>query len=243
MNALLTQDEIDGLHDDPAPGQMRLIDSLKTPTIIGADHVIPSAVYDRLYRSGEPYLGTMAQGAPIYEVVIIDDVEPLLSEGLRRDLHQINDSMNSTIPSDALLHGIDLKDITYDISPFGVVEAFFTDKDLDSYVPLNAPGRIIDGGEVSITIDTGAWTKSVATGGAVDSDPEFFIDQSPDGLWYLVPDANRIAWNDWCVESSGLTGKHPTQDEDERLIAPDFAKPLPAHPRWTVFKSPRQKFS
>ncbi|AXQ69679.1 hypothetical protein HOU03_gp097 [Caulobacter phage CcrSC] len=118
-------------------------------------------------------------------------------------------------------------------------------------LPENGPGRIIDGGTVEMFVNTLAVYDSATDPGAgSQSEPEYFLDQvHPGGIWYLIPDADRLAWNDYCAVVEPIYRRYIDEHielsaEEEDLVAtPSFAKPLLAHPRWTVFKSPRQKFS
>lgn len=78
-------------------------------------------------------------------------------------------------------------------------------------------------------------------------EPEFFLDEAPNDLgWHLIADSDRITWNLWCdavreTFAAYLAGELPADSDYPPL--PAGAKRLEAHPRWTVFKQPRQKFS
>ncbi|AXQ69125.1 hypothetical protein HOU02_gp101 [Caulobacter phage CcrBL9] len=118
-------------------------------------------------------------------------------------------------------------------------------------LPESGPGRIIDGGSVEIFVNTlTAYDSAGDPGAGSQTEPEYFLDQvHPGGIWYLIPDADRLAWNDHCAVAEPIYRRYIDEHvelsaEEEDLVAtPAYAKPLLTHPRWTVFKSPRQKFS
>ena len=61
--------------------------------------------------------------------------------------------------------------------------------------------------------------------------PCYFLDSDNDGHWYLIPLANKGAWDLWCDADA---------DDEASWEAPAFAKRLDGHPKWVTFTDPKQ---
>ncbi|UTU07775.1 hypothetical protein CcrC1_gp090 [Caulobacter phage C1] len=237
MNALLSQDEIDGLFDDePA-----------VYTLTGVTHV--PTLKPGVYQTGYETTANMNYAPGVSQT----EISTLTVPGI----HTTARYLSATVPTDALLHGVGDTMVGAPIfsDVFVIDEAapllsrdLVASLGLEGYygdiAPLQAPGpgRVIDGGDVTFTVNTFSWPKAAPLAGDLDDEEEFFLDESPDGFsWCLIPDAKRTAWNAFCAGFEATAFDDP--DDPPSAHLPDWVKVIEGHPRWTVFKRPRQKFS